>query len=689
MIRDLFGLKERKISKRKRSTAKTKPKDTLKFYRKRLGFKKPSTVLVDGSVLYFITVNKLSFKDIKEVLKDDRAQFVTTNCVLREMEVLYHKYSGSAQLLKSIEEAKTLDVVPCMHQKEVSAEQCIRSVVWIKSSCKMFVAVVASCSWPLVHKDPTIPIIIADNGTFDLKQLSSHEQRLAKKWCADYPIEKATIKNKDLNISPNFRRLRSRIKFYGCVGKIAVDKGGNGQFKLLSYPKLYLDFVEPEGPEDDVHLAYLEYVNSVSRDGERGDEYTMQAAADFFQVMFVVITSLEGCAVNEFLPYGMVNVDPEKVLYLSCLYLNDEKHYNILHRKSTIASTCRFSYTLDGIDLLRCKSVYNSFLSNEYHIIGSSNGLVCISPKDVELLVTNPLTREVNYLPTLPDEVLPEKTACRFISKPCWGFGYDSSMDDYKVIVGFGVGKHRTRFHVLTLKSNIWKLIGDIKYKLDFRKSSRPGILCEGSLHWFMNDRKNKKTIISFDLSLEEFKEIPQPDDSLYKCNDDDKLGFIEESLCIYKHQAPSNQRIGNRCIDTRIRPMKWIMRNYQVTQSWEQAPYRCEAMDVDPHYLRNLEYITHKSSAYCRSLRIMDYMATPVFVPTLVSPPGNIQKLIKTTNDKRALKRKRRHAKNSKRNAKRGKATKDTVAASNAGTCNAILALSIDGEGAGAAPNS
>nr|GEX45875.1 OTU domain-containing protein-like [Tanacetum cinerariifolium] len=131
--------------------------------------------------------------------------------------------------------------------------------------------------------------------------------------------------------------------------------------QLLSYPKLYLDFVEPE---DDVHLAYSEYVNSVSRDGERGDEYTMQAAADFFQVMFVVITSLEGCVVNEILPYGMVNVDPEKdifktlfsflnaitvfsvaILYLSCLYLNDEKHYNILHRKSTIASTCIFSYT--------------------------------------------------------------------------------------------------------------------------------------------------------------------------------------------------------------------------------------------------------------------------------------------------------------------------------------------------------
>ncbi|GJY73240.1 hypothetical protein Tco_0477671 [Tanacetum coccineum] len=172
-----------------------------------------------------------------------------------------------------------------------------------------------------------------------------------------------------------------------------------------------------------------------------------------------------------------------------------------------------------------------------------------------------------------------------------------------------------------------------------------------------MNERKNKKAIISFDLSRQEFNEIPQPDDLLYKCNDDDMLGFIKESLCIYKHQAPVSETIGNKCfIDIRPRPMIWIMRSYyQVKQSWEQAPCRCDEMDVDPHYLRRLKYITHKSSACCRALRIMEYMATPVFVPSLVSPPGNIHRLIKTTNDKRAIKRKRRHAKNSKRNAKVG----------------------------------
>ena len=81
-----------------------------------------------------------------------------------------------------------------------------------------------------------------------------------------------------------------------------------------------------------------------------------------------------------------------------------------------------------------------------------------------------------------------------------------------------------------------------------------------------MNDRKNMKVIISFDKSRQEFNETPKPNDLLFKCNDDDKVGYIKESLCIYKHQAPSNQAFGNKCFrDIKPRPMIWIMRSYQV----------------------------------------------------------------------------------------------------------------------------
>ncbi|KAI3716469.1 hypothetical protein L1987_67374 [Smallanthus sonchifolius] len=100
-----------------------------------------------------------------------------------------------------------------------------------------------------------------------------------------------------------------------------------------------------------------------------------------------------------------------------------------------------------------------SRLYNDHHLVGSSNDLVCISAFSSKLLVGNPLTREVRQLELPP-----------WISLPlCWGFGYDSSKDDYNVIVGSA------------------------------------------------KDENMKKLIVSYDLSKERFTEIPQPSDSRYK----------------------------------------------------------------------------------------------------------------------------------------------------------------------------
>ncbi|GJV45230.1 gypsy type transposase [Tanacetum coccineum] len=148
---------------------------------------------------------------------------------------------------------------------------------------------------------------------------------------------------------------------------------------------------------------------------------------------------------------------------------------------------------------LRCYEVDdNHFNVHSCHLIGSSNGLICISPF-YKVIVSNPMTREVKYLrnPEIP-----------YIISLCWGFGYDSSTGDYKVILGFRRGDNLTCFQVLSLKSDVWKVVGDVKYTC----ISRVGTLCNGALHWFMYDRNEKKVIPSFNLSKEKFKEIPQPD---------------------------------------------------------------------------------------------------------------------------------------------------------------------------------
>ncbi|XP_071687010.1 F-box/kelch-repeat protein At3g06240-like [Rutidosis leptorrhynchoides] len=114
-------------------------------------------------------------------------------------------------------------------------------------------------------------------------------------------------------------------------------------------------------------------------------------------------------------------------------------------------------------------------------MVGSCDGLVCVCSYEGEFLVTNPSTREVRKLPMPPlykdmEEEVP------------WGFGYDSSTHDYKVVVGFNESEHHTRFQVLSLKSNEWRFIGDghyssTRYNTDY---SNVGFLYDGTLHCYL-----------------------------------------------------------------------------------------------------------------------------------------------------------------------------------------------------------
>ncbi|XP_076912568.1 F-box protein CPR1-like [Bidens hawaiensis] len=159
---------------------------------------------------------------------------------------------------------------------------------------------------------------------------------------------------------------------------------------------------------------------------------------------------------------------------------------------------------------------------NLSYIVGSCNGLVCIYPIVGEFLVINPSTRGERILQTPPNE-LEEATKRRFVT---WGFGYDSYSDDYKVVVGLETtykavaGRATpppTRFHVLSLKSNTWKVIGESKY----HSMGGNGILCD-----------------------EELKKIPQPDDVDYKTSPKrspffkHKLRLIQDRLCIYSNRS-------------------------------------------------------------------------------------------------------------------------------------------------------
>ncbi|KAJ0806741.1 putative F-box domain-containing protein [Helianthus annuus] len=220
----------------------------------------------------------------------------------------------------------------------------------------------------------------------------------------------------------------------------------------------------------------------------------------------------------------------------------------------------KHSYNKDRIDnqIGHRRVTYVDDDRKDQELVGSSNGLVCIASFfGFEFSVVNPLIGAVTRL----------KRAFMGFSL-CWGFGFDSSTDDYKVIVK---DKHQTCVRVMSLKSNVWRVIEEVKYKF----ISKTGILSNGALHWIVEDENSKKLIISFDLSKEEFKEIPQPDDVKYECSSSSYLGIVDECLCIFRRS--------NCCFLDDL----WMMKSYNVKGSWEWLPHNHNMKHDIVHYLK------------------------------------------------------------------------------------------------------
>ncbi|GJR73397.1 ketol-acid reductoisomerase, chloroplastic-like protein [Tanacetum coccineum] len=273
------------------------------------------------------------------------------------------------------------------------------------------------------------------------------------------------------------------------------------------------------------------------------------------------------------------------------------------------------------------------------YLVGSSNGLICTCSSDAEIIVSNPCTREMRKLP-------------HDFGSLCWsmccGFGYDSFADDYKFVVGLPKG-HHTLFKVFSLKSNVWKVIGELKYRFfvqwgfddnflgDAVGYRGVGIFCNGALHWVMypqnhikKKKKMKAVILSFDLSKENFKEIPQPDDdALYKKL---RMGFLEYSRRGWQTNMCLGTMEDSLCVfyfTSYCREMhEWIMKNYNVKESWEnmeKSPEYKLKFEVE-HFLPMENDISLKDSfrsmSYESLYKSRKYVSSaPIFVRSLVSP--------------------------------------------------------------------
>lgn len=189
-------------------------------------------------------------------------------------------------------------------------------------------------------------------------------------------------------------------------------------------------------------------------------------------------------------------------------------------------------------------------------IVGSCNGLICLLYLPDSFILWNPTIKESKELPTLPFS--PSYGDLYFK-----GFGYNSSIDDYKVVrraPSANANPNQFIVEVFSLKADSWRRIEDIKDSLVVEEGD-VGSCLNGALHWLGSSvaGPNKTgVIVSLDLGTEEFREIPIPDcDNKNGTISFHTLGMINGCLSLLSKEG--------RPTDVGI----WVMKEYGVNASW------------------------------------------------------------------------------------------------------------------------
>uniref|UniRef100_M1C446 F-Box protein n=1 Tax=Solanum tuberosum TaxID=4113 RepID=M1C446_SOLTU len=172
-------------------------------------------------------------------------------------------------------------------------------------------------------------------------------------------------------------------------------------------------------------------------------------------------------------------------------------------------------------------------------IAGSVNKLICLYSKIEETVLWNPVINKSKKLPTFGAKL---RNNCSYYLK--YGFGYDETRDDYKVVFaelrkpgqGFawgqqwspsagpaqGVGSGRdiyedsgsydTVVNIYSLRADSWRTIN--KFQGNFLLNS-PGKFVDGNLYWALSadvDAFNMCNITSLDLADETWRRLELPD---------------------------------------------------------------------------------------------------------------------------------------------------------------------------------
>ena len=198
-------------------------------------------------------------------------------------------------------------------------------------------------------------------------------------------------------------------------------------------------------------------------------------------------------------------------------------------------------------------------------LVGACNGLVgvslcdCPDKNDRNFFLWNPST---GFHKKLPDFLGGSNEETKYML----GFGYDSTINDYKVIIVretllftdlYFYTNHR--YSVLETKTDSWRVINydgycenDHDYSYLYGDLPR-GYFLNGVLHW-----RTSTTILALDLTSEKFSNVPMP-----KVQDHvnfTTLSVLDGCLCLV-----SNSSRDDRYVEL------WTMKEYGAQSSWQK----------------------------------------------------------------------------------------------------------------------
>ncbi|KAM7466464.1 hypothetical protein LguiB_014026 [Lonicera macranthoides] len=175
--------------------------------------------------------------------------------------------------------------------------------------------------------------------------------------------------------------------------------------------------------------------------------------------------------------------------------------------KFLLKSSRQSFYSVD-LETSISKTVAKNFSSisiSNMEIVGSCNGLLCLAIPH-KLVLWNPLTGDYKKLPAVKP---------LFCSFQTVGFGYDSSIDDYKIVrIVTRNSEYQAFMYLLKanswkiiphlLKTNYWKTTGHQPIDMVCKNYPESGVYLNGFIYWVAY-----RGIICCDLKNEKLREVP------------------------------------------------------------------------------------------------------------------------------------------------------------------------------------